>query len=99
MLFVHLVLRADSRAACTAGNNRPMRTAMIAITTSNSIRVKPRRELTVIGDSSLADESDRLRGSIRWGFKLSAGNQTQPMSQCEEGAPSPRVQCSMFHGS
>jgi hypothetical protein len=36
-------LHAASRAACTAGNSRAIRTAMIAITTSNSIKVKPRR--------------------------------------------------------
>ena len=28
---------------CTAGTNRPTKTAMMAITTSNSIRVKPLR--------------------------------------------------------
>ena len=32
------------RAACTAGSNSAMRIAMIAITTSNSISVKPRVE-------------------------------------------------------
>src|SRR4051812_29695395 len=45
MLLTHCALRAASRAACTAGNSRAIRTAMIAITTSNSIRVKPRRVL------------------------------------------------------
>ena len=30
------------RAACTAGKSSPIRTAMIAMTTSNSINVKPR---------------------------------------------------------
>ena len=35
--------RAASRAACTAGNSRAINTAMIAITTSSSISVKPRR--------------------------------------------------------
>ena len=34
--------RAASRADCTAGNKSAISTAMIAITTSNSIRVKPR---------------------------------------------------------
>src|SRR3954451_19303169 len=42
MLFVHWALRADSRAACTAGKSRPIRTAMIAITTKSSMSVKPR---------------------------------------------------------
>ena len=35
--------RAASRADCTAGNNRAIKTAMIAITTRSSISVKPRR--------------------------------------------------------
>ena len=43
MLFAHDALRAASRAACTAGSNMPINTAMIAITTSNSTSVKPVR--------------------------------------------------------
>src|SRR5215472_9513018 len=43
MLFVHWARRAASRAAWTAGNSRAINTAMIAITTSSSIKVKPRR--------------------------------------------------------
>ena len=43
MLFVHWMRRAASRAACTAGNNRAITTAMIAITTRSSMSVKPRR--------------------------------------------------------
>ena len=42
-LFVHCACRAASRADCTAGSKSEIRTAMIAITTSNSISVKPRR--------------------------------------------------------
>src|SRR5262245_17336238 len=34
---------AASRTFCTAGSSKPMRIAMIAITTNNSISVKPRR--------------------------------------------------------
>ena len=49
MLFVHWIRRAASRAACTAGNRRPIRTAMIAITTNNSISVKPREPLRRMG--------------------------------------------------
>ena len=36
---------AASRAAWTAGRSRAMRTAMIAITTKSSIKVKPARDL------------------------------------------------------
>src|SRR5262249_53688114 len=44
-LLTHWARRAASRAACTAGRSNAMSTAMIAITTSNSIRVKPRRRM------------------------------------------------------
>src|SRR6218665_1157142 len=43
MLLRHDARRAASRACCTAGRRRATRTAMIAITTSSSISVKPRR--------------------------------------------------------
>ena len=42
-LFLHCERRAASRACCTAGRSRAIRTAMIAMTTSSSIRVNPRR--------------------------------------------------------
>ena len=40
-LLVHWARRAASRAACTAGKRSEISTAMIAITTSSSISVKP----------------------------------------------------------
>src|SRR5579871_5383095 len=42
-LFWHLARAAASRTFWTAGSNRPMRMAMIAITTNNSISVKAAR--------------------------------------------------------
>jgi hypothetical protein len=36
-----VVRAAASRTFCTAGKSKPIKTAMIAITTNNSIRVKP----------------------------------------------------------
>jgi molybdate-binding protein/DNA-binding XRE family transcriptional regulator len=42
-LFVHEIRLAASLAACTAGSSSAIKTAMIAITTNNSISVKPRR--------------------------------------------------------
>src|SRR2546425_270798 len=36
---------AASRTFCTAGSSRPMRTAMMAITTSSSMRVNARRKV------------------------------------------------------
>src|SRR4051812_2316151 len=44
-LLVQEARRAASRADWTAGRSRAIKTAMIAITTSNSIRVKPRDRL------------------------------------------------------
>src|SRR5712692_3592186 len=43
MLLLHCRRAAASRAFCTAGSSKLMSTAMIAITTSSSIRVNPRR--------------------------------------------------------
>src|SRR5262249_45596637 len=40
-LFWHVVRLALSRTCCTAGTSRPIRMAMMAITTSSSISVKP----------------------------------------------------------
>jgi hypothetical protein len=40
--LTHCMRLAASRAACTAGNSSAIKTAMIAITTSNSINVKAR---------------------------------------------------------
>jgi hypothetical protein len=41
--LTHWARRAASRAAWTAGSSKAIKTAMMAMTTSNSIRVKPRR--------------------------------------------------------
>src|SRR5262245_21560826 len=43
MLLRHWTRAAASRVRCTAGRSRPISTAMMAITTSSSMRVKPRR--------------------------------------------------------
>jgi hypothetical protein len=43
MLLLQDIRLAASRAACTAGSNKPTKMPMIAITTSNSTKVKPRR--------------------------------------------------------
>ena len=41
-LFEHFIRAAASRTFCTAGRSRPIRMAMIAITTRSSMSVKPR---------------------------------------------------------
>jgi len=45
MLLEQLMRAAASRTFWTAGRRRPIRMAMIAITTNNSISVKARRHL------------------------------------------------------
>lgn len=40
-LFEHCDFQADCQAVCTAGNNKPISVALIAITTNNSTSVKP----------------------------------------------------------
>src|SRR3954454_22174123 len=42
---MHWARRAASRADCTAGSRSEIKIAMIAMTTSNSINVKPRRRM------------------------------------------------------
>src|SRR5438132_13782430 len=42
-LLVHVTRLAASRTFCTAGSNRPISTAMMAITTSSSMSVNARR--------------------------------------------------------
>jgi hypothetical protein len=42
-LLTHCARRAASRADCTAGSKSEIKTAMIAMTTSSSISVKPLR--------------------------------------------------------
>src|SRR5262245_39861722 len=48
-LFWQLMRAAASRTFWTAGSNRPIRTAMIAMTTSSSISVNPMREVFFMG--------------------------------------------------
>jgi len=42
-LFVHWVRKADSRTFCTAGTSRPINTAMMPMTMSNSMSVNADR--------------------------------------------------------
>src|SRR5262249_24001857 len=59
MLFTHWARRAASRAAWTAGSKSAIKTAMIAITTKSSIRVKPGRN-----DRRFIEETSR-----RWTYE------------------------------
>src|SRR5215468_7124071 len=59
-LLVHWSLAADSRTFWTAGSSSPIRTAMMAITTSSSMSVKAvrRRETVYMRVHSPSDEDD-----------------------------------------
>jgi hypothetical protein len=57
MLSWHFDLAAAARTFWTAGSNRPIRIAMIAITTNNSIKVNPReRKRMMVTRVGLANE-------------------------------------------
>jgi hypothetical protein len=45
---MHCVRAAASRTFCTAGTSRAIKMAMMAMTTSNSISVKPGRRLDMM---------------------------------------------------
>lgn len=60
-LFKHWARRAASRADCTAGSNKAIRTAIMAMTTSNSIRVNPWRFLGIGMDSANGEREGRDR--------------------------------------
>src|SRR6516165_8421915 len=65
-LLTHWARRAASRADWTAGNSSAIKTAMIAMTTSNSMSVKParaRRGGRSMGRLLRVDASDQSRES------------------------------------
>src|SRR4051794_7488163 len=72
-LFEQLMRAAASRTFCTAGSNRPIRIAMIAITTSNSISVNPDRLFahgdmvpsTGMGEKERAGATDTVAPSFK----------------------------------
>src|SRR5262249_61497452 len=62
MLLTHWARRAASRAACTAGSKRAIRTAMMAITTNSSISVNPR--LRMVSVHSLEGDLRRVLAQV-----------------------------------
>ena len=56
------VLRELVSTALPTGNNRPTSTAMIVITTNNSIRVKPAPWFCFEGERSIAVAYERMTG-------------------------------------
>src|SRR3954447_1595800 len=80
-LLVHWARRAASRADCTAGSSREISTAMMAITTSSSISVKPRlRDVDMdwaLGLGEGRPSIDRMVGRAGGGLPRSAGRPTR----------------------
>src|SRR5437870_325000 len=64
-LLLQLMRAAASRTFWTAGRSRPMRIAMIAITTNSSISVKPvkRRRERIIAHSQIAGHRNERAGT------------------------------------
>jgi hypothetical protein len=58
MLLRHWLRRAASRAACTAGSKSEIKTAMMAITTKSSIKVKPFRLLVICSSFQNQDKEN-----------------------------------------
>src|SRR5438132_11600300 len=84
-LFVQLARAAASRTFWTAGSSRPMRMAMIAITTKSSISVKPRQRfakkyLAMTGPFQ-RDEGEKKRYLVARPAVPSGGRGGPPVSQ------------------
>ena len=85
---VDALARRRPRADCTAGNNKAMRTAMIAMTTSSSISVKPRPFVRASWDTLLL--GDRLEvesWSDQRGSSDAHGEGAHHGDTCSEPAP------------
>src|SRR5947209_3275288 len=65
-LLMHWARRAASRAAWTAGNSKAINTAMIAMTTSNSMSVNPLRWRVMADLSSLGVGPDEIQQGSEW---------------------------------
>src|SRR5881227_2575219 len=90
-LLTHCIRRAASRAACTAGKSSAIRTAMIAITTSSSIKVKPdltplRMTCTPIKKIEEKNADERRESPRPDARTFRTGEEGQPV----EGGPGPR---------
>jgi hypothetical protein len=62
-LFWHFIRLAASRTFWTAGKRRPIRMAMMAMTTSNSISVKPRQRRSIRANGMTTPSGEVRRGS------------------------------------
>src|SRR5215471_12876784 len=80
-LFWHFVRAAASRTFCTAGSSRPMRIAMMAITTNSSISVKPRRAHDERTMSVLLPNGDE------WMYPDSARERSRDVERIGRGSP------------
>src|SRR5690349_11131089 len=67
-LLLQLIRAAASRTFWTAGRSRPIRMAMMAITTSSSISVKPRQRWNtlMIGMTAPLERSEQIKTSVNF---------------------------------
>src|SRR4051812_16693972 len=89
MLLVHWTRRADSRAACTAGRSRPIRTAMTVMTTSSSIRVNPRRGSRLMLRKPPSGWTGDAAVPLRRGLLALSGVRDRRCRRQDEGRPRP----------
>src|SRR5262245_1052529 len=78
MLFAHLVRAAASRTFWTAGRSRPIRTAMMAMTTSNSISVNAARRTVRNAERIISPPEYGRRRARRNGHDEEDGNERRP---------------------
>src|SRR5579871_3634156 len=85
-LLTHCARRAASRAAWTAGRSSAIRTAMIAITTSSSISVKPRR-LGGQGRTRIGNQSSQAgEMTAKLGTRTEPATREAPGGSCSVGS-------------
>src|SRR4051812_40329524 len=98
-LLTHWARRAASRADCTAGSNREIRTAMIAITTSSSIRVKPvRRQGSEVLIEQLLFVDGRMRRDETSDLGRSVGDPGRGRCEPRRAGWAPRTECAFMKG-
>src|SRR5262249_542552 len=90
-LLEHFMRAAASRTFCTAGSRRPIRMAMMAITTSNSISVRANRRGKRMAGPSQGRENERELKGILPGQGKSGKQKDGGKQGAGQEAPAARV--------
>src|SRR2546421_7179053 len=100
-LLLHWLRAAASRTFCTAGTSRPIRMAMMAMTTSSSISVKPRERQRLLnrGMNGLLERDNKKKDA--WAYPtnphnqaLALGGETAMFPDAKKGPGTPVPDCS-----